>query len=73
MPRGKAIFEPEMSRLEIREEFCRKLIALAEGGDKQAEEPTCECWRSIFSKTSSPAAAMPPRRARCFAMSATGW
>ncbi len=67
----KASLEPEMSRLEIREELCRKLIARAEGGDKQARSSTCGCWRSFFSKTSSPAAAMPPRRARCFATSAT--
>ena len=33
----KAILEAEMSRLEIREEFCRNLIALAKAGDKQAE------------------------------------
>ena len=33
----KASLEPEMSRLEIREELCRKLIARAEGGDKQAD------------------------------------
>lgn len=34
----KASQKPEMSRLEIREELCRKLIACAESGDKQAKK-----------------------------------